>query len=533
MKNVMVAFEFPDDDKVPIGYQKIGCHMIFDVKITLHRKARLVAGGHETPVAPESCFASVVSRESVRIAFLTAALNDLEVLSADIQNAYTNSPTKERNYIIAGPEFGVNKGRPALIVRALYGLRSSGARWHDHMAATLRDARYKSCKADPDVWMRPETKPDGFKYWSYVLVYTDDLLVIHHEPQSVMDFLASRYTLKEGSVMEPEVYLGAQVKKWHITGSDDPQKVRWAMSSEDYVKQAVSDVETELQKVDKCLPTRVGTPLSQGYRPELDGSAELDAIRGQYYQSLIGVLRWICELGRIDIMVSVSMLSRYVVSPRDGHLQQVFHIFAYLKHHKRSTMVFDETMPQYDERRFKQVDWSESYPDAAEPIPMNHPEPRGNMVSTSCFADADHAGCKETRRSHTGILLFVNRAPIAWYSKRQNTVESSTFASEFIALKTAVDLIEGVRYKLRMMGIPLDGPTSLFCDNESVVKNSTAPESVLKKRHTAICYHRVREAGAAGFIRIAHEDGKTNLADVLTKIMPGPRMNELLDGILW
>ena len=112
-------------------------------------------------------------------------------------------------------------------------------------------------------------------------------------------------------------------------------------------------------------------------------------------------------------------------------------------------------------------------------------------------------------------------------------MESSTFASEFIALKTAVDLIEGVRYKLRMMGIPLDGLTSLFCDNESVVKNSTAPESVLKKRHTAICYHRVREASAAGFIRIAHEDGKTNLADVLTKIMPGPRMNELLDGILW
>jgi hypothetical protein len=305
------------------------------------------------------------------------------------------------------------------------------------------------------------------------------------------------------------------------------------MSSEEYVKQAVSDVETELHKVDKRLPTRVVTPLSQGYRPELDGSVELDAIRGQYYQSLIGVLRWICELGRIDIMVSVSMLSRYVVSPRDGHLQQVFHIFAYLKHHKRSTMVFDETMPQFDERRFKEVDWSENYPEAAEPIPVNRPEPRGNMVSMSCFVDADHAGCKETRRSHTGILLFVNRAPIAWYSKRQNTVESSTFASEFIALKTAIDLIEGVRYKLRMMGIPLDGPTSLFCDNESVVKNSTAPESTLKKRHTAICYHRTREACAAGFIRIAHEDGETNLADILTKLMPGPRMNALLDGILW
>ena len=71
-------------------------------------------------------------------------------------------------------------------------------------------------------------------------------------------------------------------------------------------------------------------------------------------------------------------------------------------------MVFDEMMPEVDERRFQEVNWSQFYQDAAEAIPMNHPEPRGYMVKTSCFADADHAGCKETRRLHTGILLFVN-----------------------------------------------------------------------------------------------------------------------------
>jgi hypothetical protein len=107
--------------------------------------------------------------------------------------------------------------------------------------------------------------------------------------------------------------------------------------------------------------------LSQSYRPELDGSVELDARQGQYYQSLIGVLHWICELSRIDFMVAVSMLSRYVVLPREGHLKEVvFHIFAYLKHHKQSTMSFNEIMPVFDERRFQEVDWSEEYyPDAA------------------------------------------------------------------------------------------------------------------------------------------------------------------------
>jgi hypothetical protein len=87
-----------------------------------------------------------------------------------------------------------------------------------------------------------------------------------------------------------------------------------------------------------------------------------------------------------------------------------------------------------------------------------------------------------------------------WYSKRQNMVETSTFGTEFCALKTAIDMIEGLRYKLRMMGIPVNGPTSVFCDNESVVKNSMAPESMLKKCHNAIAYHQAREVQAAGII---------------------------------
>jgi hypothetical protein len=81
---------------------------------------------------------------------------------------------------------------------------------------------------------------------------------------------------------------------------------------------------------------------------------------------------------------------------------------------------------------------------------------------TTCFVDADHAGCQVTRRSHTGVLLYVNRTPVVWYSKRENMVEASTFGSEFIAMNTAVELIEGLRYKLRMMGIPLDGSTNVF-----------------------------------------------------------------------
>ena len=84
-----------------------------------------------------------------------------------------------------------------------------------------------------------------------------------------------------------------------------------------------------------------------------------------------------------------------------------------------------------------------------------------------------------------------------------------------------------------MMGIPLIGPTSVFCNNETVVKNMTAPESVLKKRHNAIAYHRAREAQTAGIIQVAWENGETNVADVLMKVMPGPCLKELIGYVLW
>jgi hypothetical protein len=304
------------------------------------------------------------------------------------------------------------------------------------------------------------------------------------------------------------------------------------MSSDTYIKRAIADVEQHLDDIGETL-VKQRQPIIGDYRPELDGTPLLNDKLTNYYQGLIGVLRWATELGRIDILMPVSIMSSYMAAPRVGHLDQLYHIFGYLKMHLKSKMVFDDTRPQFDEHRFVKCDWSEYYPGAEDPIPPNMPQPRGKSVIVSCYVDADHAGCRVTRRSHTGVLILVNRSPILWLSKRQNTVETSTFGSEFIALKCAVEMIEGLRYKLRMLGVPLEGPANVFCDNESVVKNSSRPESTLKKRHNAIAYHRCREAQAAGIIRIAFEPGKTNIADLFTKLLPAPRLKELVQMVLW
>ena len=155
--------------------------------------------------------------------------------------------------------------------------------------------------------------------------------------------------------------------------------------------------------------------------------------------------------------------------------------------------------------------------------------PRGQMVSTHYFVDSDHAANTVPRCSQTGLLLFVNRAPVTWFSKRQNTVKTSTFGSEFIAMKTAVEHIEALRNMLWMFGIPIEGPTNVFCDNEAVFKNTSIPDSTLKKKHTSICYHWAREVVAAHTMQVAKEGTTANLADLFTKPLMDSRRAFLLD----
>ena len=145
------------------------------------------------------------------------------------------------------------------------------------------------------------------------------------------------------------------------------------------------------------------------------------------------------------------------------------------------------------------------YPNVEELIPPNAPPAYGKLVQTTCHCDSDHAGNLLTCHSQTGILLYVNRAPILWFSKKQTSVETSTFGSEFVALKTATEMIKGFRYKLRMMGILVEDQTWTLVDNQSVVMNTSRPNSTLKKKSNSVVYHYVREAAAAKEILISFQ----------------------------
>jgi len=307
------------------------------------------------------------------------------------------------------------------------------------------------------------------------------------------------------------------------------------MDSKDYVKNAVRIVKELLAQDGQQLKTgkTAERPMPKSYRPELDLTTELEAEMHSRFQQLIGILRWAVELGRVDILLEVALLSSFLASPRKGHLEAAYSIFAYLAKHSDSPMAFDDRVPWFDPNGFEKGDWSESiYKDAAEELPPKMPTPRGNPVIMTCFVDADHAGDKITRRSQTGFIIFLNCAPIDWYSKKQNTVESSTFGSEFVAMRIALERIRALRYKLRMFGIPIDGPTNVLGDNESVIKGASRVEARLHKKHNAICFHIVREAVAAGWIRVGWEPTDSNIADIFTKPLESEQRRKLLRYIL-
>ena len=191
-------------------------------------------------------------------------------------------------------------------------------------------------------------------------------------------------------------------------------------------------------------------------------------------------------------------------------------------------MVFDPTYPNIDDNDFPRYEWTDFYGSVKALEPPDMPEPLGNDVDLVMYVDSDHAGDKRTRRSRTGFFIYVNSAPVTWMSKKQPTIETSVFGAEFVALKHGVETLRGLRYKLRMMGVPISGPSFIYGDNMSVINNTQKPESTLKKKSHQLCYHAVRESVATEESRTSHIATVDNVADLATKPIPGGQKRQHL-----
>ena len=379
---------------------------------------------------------------------------------------------------------------------------------------------FQPSKADFDLWIK-----DCGTHYEYIAQYVDDLAVCSKDPMALIKELETTYELK--GVGTPVYYLGGDVLE--LDDAWIKEGITMATSAETYIKNAVERYERETKQtfgVYFC-------PMSPDYHSEEDDSPLLGPKDSSLYRGMLGSANWAVTLGRFDCAFAVNNLARYSMAPREGHLQAMMHVFGYLKKFRKGKLLIDPSKPDHSAYEVQEHNWSEMYPDAEEELPPDMPEPKGKSMNITVWVDADHASDHVTCWSVTGILLKINNSVVHWKSTRQKTVETSTYSSELVAARMATEVIIETRYKLRMLGIPVEGPAMLLGDNNSVILNTSLPSSTLKKKHQSISYHRVREAQAASILRFCFTPSLTNHADCLTKSLGNNAHKEILDEFFY
>lgn len=505
--------------KIPQGYKRITAHMVYAVKHDGRHKAQFVAGGHLTDKPDDSVYSSVVSLKGVRMTTFIAELNGINIWSTDIGNAYLESYTKEKVYIIAGPEFAPFnlQGHVLLIDRALYGLKSSGIRWWERLAEVLLGLGFVPSRAEPDIWFR---RVDD--HYEYICVYVNDLIICSKFPQRIADALIHGHSFSLKGTGPIHYHLGCDYFR-------DPDGTL-CYGPRRYIDKMVADFE----RMFKERPRPYSSPLERGDHPEADVSELLDIEGIKQYQSLIGSAQWAVQLGRIDVTTAVMTMSSFRAAPRLGHLNRVKRVIGYLSKMRNALIRIRTDKPDYSTLPTNRHSWETSiYAGARELLPPDAPEPLGKSVVCTSYVDANLYHDLVTGRSVTGILHFFNGTPVDWYSKKQATVETATYGSEFVAARIATDQIIANRIALRYLGVNVEGPTFLFGDNHSVVDSASVPQSKLNKRHVALSYHKVRETIAAGAVRFEWIEGSENPADILSKHWGYQQVGRLLQSLLF
>jgi hypothetical protein len=292
---------------VPYGYQQIKLRIVFDVKQSLKRKARVVARGDMTDPPREAVYSGVASLRSLRIVCLLAELNELKLTGGDVGNAYLEAYTSEKVCVRAGPEFGPLEGHLFIISKALYGLRTSGARFHAKFADTLRALGFTPTYADPDVWYR-----DANNCYEYVVVYVDDILTALKDPAKFYkDLQSDPWNYKLKNVEEPKYHLGGDFFR--------DKDGTLCYGSQTYVKRLVDTYKEMFGE----MPKEVFSPIDKDDKPEFDDTPILGPDGIKRYQTLIGAAQWLITLSRFDIAHAIMSLGQFRAAPREGHLERL------------------------------------------------------------------------------------------------------------------------------------------------------------------------------------------------------------------
>ena len=358
--------------------------------------------------------------------------------------------------------------------------------------------------------------------YEYIAVYVDDLCIAAESPSTTIQIFKSKYILKVKEDGKLTYHLGADYFEYPDgTFVSQPKK---------YIDK-LADTYKKLFNEDP--PKGYKTPLDKNDHPELDTSGILECDMDAIYLTMVGQLEWLDTLGRFDIHAQVATMSRFRAAPRQGNMDRLERIYSYAIRIKYYAIRFRTDQPDYSFLPDQDFDWTYSeYGNVQELLPGDMPDPLGEAVTTNTTMDANLNHRLATGKSLTGCLHFVNKTPVEWYSKKQDTVETATYGSEFVAAKTATEQIMHIRQTLRYLGAPIGAKYFLFGDNGSVVTSVTLPHSTLTKRPNILVFHTVREVIAAKLMAFYWIQSPYNLSDLLSKHWDHPTVYPMILKLL-
>lgn len=462
----------------PANVNIVGCKWVFKIKRnsdnSINRfKARLVAQGfsQEEGIDFEEVFSPVVRYSTIRVLLSLAAILDLELHQMDVTTAFLNGDL-DKDIYMKQPKGYIDLHHPNFVCKlrkSIYGLKQAARLWNIAFDSFLKQLKFKQIYADACVYIH------SYEHSGYVIIalYVDDLLILSNDVDLISKtkiMLNSKFCMIDQG--EAHCILGMTIKR------DRQKRCLW-VSQPKYLEGILHRFGME-----DCNPVSTPLDVSQKFRRL---KADEDAFNKEIYQAVIGCLTYAMTATRPDLASAVGILSRFMSNPGIEHWQGVKRILRYLKGTIDYSLFFDGS---------------------------------SNEVVLTGYADADHAGDLDTRRSTSGYVFLLGSCCVSWRSKQQPTVAKSSTEAEYIALSGASDECIWLRRLLTEIGFQQKLPLVLFEDNRGAIDLSKNPKFHDRTKHIDVHFHSCRERVQNGDISVLHCPSDQMVADIMTKALP-------------
>ncbi|GJS06435.1 retrovirus-related pol polyprotein from transposon TNT 1-94 [Tanacetum coccineum] len=420
----------------------------------------------------EESFAPVARLEAIRIFLANAASKNMTVYQMDVKTAFLNGELKEEVYV-SQPEGFVDPDRPHHVYRlkkALYGLKQAPRAWYDTLSKFLLAQGFSKGVVDPTLFIRKTGK-----HTLHVQIYVDDIIFASTDPKDCDRFSNEMSSKFQMSMMgQISFFLGLQI-------SQNPRGI--------FINQSKYANEI-LKKFDLHKSDPVDTPMVE--RTKLDEDLSGIPVDQTQYRSMIGSLMYLTA-SRPDLVFAVCMCARYQSKPTKKHLEAVKRVFRYLQG----------------------------------TINMGLWYPKDTAMALTAYADADHAGCQDTRRSTSGSAQFLGDKLVSWSSKKQTSTSISSTEAEYIAMSGCCAQILWMRSQLSDYGFAYNH-IPLYCDNKSAIALCCNNVQHSRSKHIDIRHHFIREQVEKGVVELYFVRTEYQLADIFTKALPRERFEFIL-----